>query len=117
MRGIPLWFAPPPDTKLCPVCGIILRFHDVPGSFVPARFVAVELLLWGAIALGLTFLWAPRATSWIFLSLSIIGAAIWLRLRVRQRAEGEALLERRKYFCAQCRRRFEGSSLREIPSD
>lgn len=112
-----MWFAPPPDTKLCPVCGTILRFHDVPGPFAPARFVAVELLLWGAVALGLTFLLSSGGDSWLFAVLGIAAAATWLRLRAQQRADSEALLERRKYFCAQCRRRFEGSSLREIPSD
>ncbi len=110
-----MWFAVH-DAKLCPLCGNILRYRDVPESFSAGRFVATELLLWVALGFGLAFLYSPPGSGWLYAGLSFIIAAVWLRLRTRQRADGEALLERRQYFCAQCRRRFEGSGLREIPS-
>jgi hypothetical protein len=113
---IPVWFAAQPHAKFCPVCGNILRYRDVPESSVAARFVATELLLWVALGFGLAFLYAPTGSGWLYAGLGFITVAVWLRLRGRQRADGEALLERRQYLCAQCHHRFEGSALREIPS-
>ncbi|MDH3320976.1 MAG: hypothetical protein OEO84_14980 [Betaproteobacteria bacterium] len=79
--------------------------------------MATELLLWVALALGLAFLWAPPGGGLLYAGLGVVALTLWLRQRARQRTDGEALLERRQYYCAQCHHRFEGRSLREIPSN
>jgi hypothetical protein len=102
-----------PDAKLCPSCGFLLRHEDRPDpSFNAVRFVAIEMLLWGALALFLAFLWAGPDTSELYATLGIIAVAAWIYLRPRQRASGAALLARRRYHCTQCRRDFAAHEVR-----
>jgi len=101
------------DAKLCPSCGFLLRYEDSPDpSFSAVRFVAVEMLPWIALALFLAFLWGTPEASELYATLGIIAVAAWIYLRPRQRASGAALLERRRYRCAQCRRDFAAQELR-----
>jgi hypothetical protein len=100
--------------KPCPACGFLLRDTDPPDrSFDALRFVAVEILMWVALALLLAWLWAPPGAGEPFAVLAFLVLAAWLWLRPRHRAQGEALLARRQYFCAQCGRRFRGADLSE----
>jgi hypothetical protein len=98
--------------KPCPACGFLLRYEDPPdASFDALRFVAVQLLLWIALALFLGWLWAPAGENEIFGVLAFVALAAWFRLRPRARAQGEALLARRQYQCAGCGRRYSGAEL------
>ena len=100
------------DAKLCPTCGFLLRYEDPPDpGFSALRFVAVEMLLWAALALFLAFLFASPDTGEFYAILGIIALAAWIYLRPRQRARGAALLARRRYHCAQCRRDFTAQDL------
>ncbi|HSG75514.1 MAG TPA: hypothetical protein VLA30_05195 [Burkholderiales bacterium] len=95
------------EAKTCPACGFLLRYEDPPDpSFSAARYVAVELLLWVALACLLAFLWATPDTGEPYAVLAVIALAAWIYLRPRQRAQAAALLGRRRYRCAQCRRDF-----------
>ncbi|MEO8716919.1 MAG: hypothetical protein ABI423_01725 [Burkholderiales bacterium] len=101
------------DSKLCPSCGFLLRYEDPPDpSFGAVRFVAVEMLLWIGLVLFLAFLWADADTSELYATLAIIAVAAWIYLRPRQRRSGAALLARRRYHCAQCRRDFAAQELK-----
>ncbi len=101
------------DAKLCPSCGFLLRYEDPPDpSFSAVRFVAVATLPWIALALLLAFLWAPADTSELYAILGVVALAAWISLRTRQRASGAALLERRRYHCAQCRRDYAARELK-----
>ena len=100
------------EAKNCPACGFLLRYEDPPNaSFSAARYVAVELLPWAALACLFAFLWATAETSEWYALLAVIAAAAWIALRPRQRAQAAALLERRRYHCAQCRREFSAQDL------
>jgi len=100
------------DAKHCPTCGFLLRCEDPPApGFSAVRFVAVELLLWAALALFLAFLFAAPDRGEFYAILGIIALAAWIYLRPRQRAHGAALLARRRYHCAQCRRDFTAQDL------
>lgn len=101
-----------PEAKTCPACGFLLRYEDPPDpTFSAARYVAVQLLLWVALACFLAFLWATPETSELYAVLAIVALAAWIYLRPRQRAQAAALLERRRYHCAQCRRDFTAQEL------
>ena len=101
------------EAKTCPACGFLLRYEDPPdASFSAARYIAVEMLLWVALACVLAFLWATPETSELYAVLAIIAAAAWIRLRPRQRASAAALLERRRYHCARCKRDFSAQDLK-----
>lgn len=98
--------------KACPACGRLLRHEDPPaGSSRSLRFVAVELLMWATLALFLAFLWAPSAEKEALAFLAFAALCAWLWLRPRQRAQAAALLERRRYRCAQCKREYTGAEL------
>lgn len=100
------------DAKLCPACGFLLRYDDpADPSFSPLRYVLVELLLWAALTLFLAFLWASAETRELYAALALAALAAWFFLRPRQRASGAALLARRRYHCAQCRRDFAARDL------
>lgn len=100
------------DARLCPKCEFLLRYDDpADASFSAARYVLVELLLWAAIALFLAFLWAPAESRELYAALAIAALASWIYLRPRQRASAAALLERRRYYCAQCKRDFAARDL------
>jgi hypothetical protein len=101
------------EAKTCPACGFLLRYEDPPHtSFSAARYVAVETLLWAALAFLLAFLWATPETNELYAALALVAAAAWIYLRPRQRASAAALLERRRYHCAQCRREFSAQDLK-----
>jgi hypothetical protein len=104
------------SAKACPICGGILRFEDVPGSFAVGRYLAAEFTFWAAIALIFAFLYSPAGSGGLYLGLAAIAGAAWVMLRPQQRAHAKALLARRQYYCAQCRHRFKGSSLHQNPS-
>jgi hypothetical protein len=104
------------SAKSCPICGGILRFEDAPASFRTGRFLAAELTFWAAVILTFTFLYAPAGSGGLYLGLAAIAAAAWLMLRPQQRSQARALLARRQYCCAQCRRRFGGNDIHGIPS-
>ncbi|MEX0637912.1 MAG: hypothetical protein WD155_04170 [Burkholderiales bacterium] len=98
--------------KFCPHCGFLLRYEDPPNaSFSAVRYVLVELLLWVALALFFAFLWASAETSELYAVLAFIAVAAWIYLRPPQRASAAALLERRRYHCAQCKRDFSAQDL------
>jgi len=99
--------------KSCPHCGFLLRYEDpTDASFSAVRYVAVEMLLWAALACFFAFLWATPETSELYAVLAIIALAAWITLRPRQRASAAALLERRRYHCAQCKRDFSAQDLK-----
>lgn len=101
------------EAKTCPACGFLLRYEDPPhAAFSAARYVAVEMLLWVALAFLLAFLWATPETSELYAVLAIVAFVAWLALRPRQRAQAAALLERRRYHCAQCGRDFSAQDLK-----
>jgi hypothetical protein len=75
------------------------------------RYVLVEMLLWAALVLFLAFLWADAETRELYAALALVVLAAWLALRPRQRASGAALLARRRYHCAQCKRDFAARDL------
>ncbi len=98
------------DAKTCPACGFLLRYEDAPGGAL--RYILVDLLRWAALALFFAFLWAgAEAREW-YAALAFVAFAAWLALRPRQRAQAAALLERRRYHCAQCRREFSAQDLK-----
>jgi hypothetical protein len=100
------------DAKLCPACGFLLRYDDpADPSFSAVRYVLVEMLLWAALVLFLAFLWADAETRELYAALALVVLAAWLALRLRQRASGAALLARRRYHCAQCKRAFAARDL------
>ena len=97
----------------CPHCGFLLRYADPPdAAFSAVRYVLVELLFWVALALFFAFLWASAETSELYAVLALIALAAWIALRPRQRASAAALLERRRYHCAQCKRDFSAQDLK-----
>ena len=99
--------------KTCPACGFLLRYEDPPdASFSAARYVAVEILLWVALAFLLAFLWAAPEKSELYALLALVAVIAWVYLRPRQRAQAAALLERRRYHCAQCKRDFSAQDLK-----
>jgi len=105
------------DAKPCPSCGFLLRYEDpLDPSFSAARYIAVEMLLWVALAFVLAFLWATPESSELYAVLAVVAAAAWIYLRPRQRAQAAALLERRRYHCAQCKRDFSAQDLK-APGD
>ena len=98
--------------KPCPACGFLLRYDDPPGDSTSAlRFVAVQLLAWIAVALFLAWLWAPTGDGEVYALLAFAALVAWLALRGRAGAQGESLLARRQYHCAQCGRRYTGAKL------
>jgi hypothetical protein len=100
--------------KPCPNCGFLLRYEDPPEQPAEAlRFVAVQVLLWIAVALLLAGLWAPAEMSEPYALLGFAALGAWLWLRPRQRARGRAFLGRRRYLCAQCGRRYTGADFEE----
>lgn len=105
------------DAKLCPGCGFLLRYDDPPHpSFNALAYVAVDVLPWAALSLSIACLSAPPDTSELHGALAAVAIAAWLWLRPRQRARAAALLERRRYHCAQCKRTFLGNDLRAAAS-
>jgi hypothetical protein len=100
------------DAKLCPHCGFLLRYEDPPDpSFGALRYVGIELLPWAALALFLAALWGPDdVKEWTY-ALAFAVAAAWLWQRPKQRARTRALLARRRYSCAQCKREYTGADL------
>jgi hypothetical protein len=102
------------NAKGCPSCGNGLRRTDMPDFATVARHVAVDLLLWAAVALVLAFLGSPRGEGELYAVLAIIAVVVWLRLRPLQRAARQAFAERAQYHCETCNRRFEGEGLREV---
>ncbi len=104
------------DAKLCPKCGFLLRYDDPPDAASGAlRYILVDMLRWAALALFLAFLWAGAETRELYAALAVIAFIAWLALRPRQRARGAALLERRRYHCAQCKREFAARDLTDGP--
>lgn len=100
------------EAKTCPACGFLLRYEDPPDpAFSAARYVAIELLRWVALACFLAFLWATPDARELYGFLAIVALAAWIALRPRQRAQAAALLERRRYHCPQCRRDFTAQDL------
>lgn len=98
--------------RFCPHCGFLLRHEDPPDpSFDALRHVAVEMLLWVALALAFAFLWGPSDVSEWYGALALAAFAAWLWQRPAQRARTAALLKRRRYRCAQCKREFTGAEL------
>lgn len=105
------------DAKSCPVCGFLLRFEDPPdSSFSAPRHLAVELLFWAALALFLAFLWATADSRELYAALAFAALIAWAAGRGRQQAAGNALLARRQYHCAKCKRNFAGQDLDASPS-
>lgn len=105
------------EAKTCPDCGFLLRYEDPPdASFSAARYVAVETLLWAALAFLLAFLWATPETNELYAALALVAVIAWVYLRPRQRAQAAALLERRRYHCARCKRDFSARDLK-APGD
>jgi hypothetical protein len=102
------------NAKVCPGCGNGLRRTDMPDFATVAGHVAVDLLLWAAVALVLAFLGSPRGAGELYAVLAIIAIVVWLRLRPLQRAARQAFAERAQYHCETCNRRFEGQGLREV---
>ena len=100
------------DAKLCPHCGFLLR-HEDPGdpSFGALRYVGIELLPWAALALFLAALWGPADVKEWYYALAFAVAVAWLWQRPKQRARTQALLARRRYVCAQCKREYTGAEL------
>jgi hypothetical protein len=100
------------DAKTCPVCGFLLRYEDPPDpSFSALRHIAVELLLWAALALLFAFLWAPPEVNEWYAALGLAALCAWLWQRPRQRAQAAGLLLRRRYRCAQCKLDFQAGDL------
>ncbi len=102
------------NPKACPSCGNVLRRTDMPDFATVARYVAVELLLWTAVALVLAFLGSPRGEGELYAVLATMTLVVWLFLRPLQRAARQAFAERAQYRCETCNRRFEGEGLREV---
>lgn len=98
------------DAKTCPACGFLLRYEDLPDAGT-LRYILVDLLRWAALALLFAFLWAGAETRELYAALAFVAFAAWLALRPRQRAHAAALLERRRYHCAQCKRDFPAHDL------
>lgn len=96
------------DARICPNCASALRRTDLPDFSTVAGYVGVELLFWGALALMLAFLVAPRADREWYGALAAIAIVAWMLLRPRQRAARDAFLERARYHCETCNRHFEG---------
>lgn len=100
------------DARLCPHCGFLLRYEDPPDpSFGALRYVALELLAWAALALFLAALWGPAEVKEWYGAAALAAFGAWLWQRPRQRARARALLSRRRYFCAQCKREYTGADL------
>lgn len=100
------------DAKLCPHCGFLLRYEDPPDpSFSALRVVVVDLLAWAALALALAALWGPAAVKEWYVAGAFVCAAAWLWQRPVRNARARALLERRHYRCAQCKREYTGADL------
>jgi hypothetical protein len=102
------------NAKVCPGCGTALRRTDIPDLVTVARHIAVDLVFWAAVALGLAFLIAPRGAGELYAALATVAAVVWLRLRPLQLAARRAFAERAQYLCETCQRRFEGDDLREV---
>ncbi len=102
------------NTKACPVCGSVLRRTDMPDFATVVRYVAVELLLWTAVALVLAFLGSPRREGELYALLATMTFVVWLFLRPLQHAARHAFAERAQYHWETCNRRFEGDALREV---
>jgi len=101
------------EAKNCPVCGFLLRYEDPPDAAAGAvRYILVDMLRWAALVLFLAFLWAGAETRELYAALAVVAAAAWIALRPRQRAHAAALLERRRYHCAQCKRDFSAQDLK-----
>jgi hypothetical protein len=98
------------DARSCPACGFLLRYEDPPDAGA-VRYILVDLLRWAALVLFFAFLWAGAETRELYAALAFIAFAAWLALRPRQRAHAAALLERRRYHCAQCKRDFPARDL------
>jgi len=100
------------DARPCPHCGFLLRYEDPPdASFSALRYVAVELLAWAALAFFLAALWSPADVKEWYGAAALAAFAAWLWQRPAQRARARALLERRRYRCAQCGREYSGAEL------
>ncbi|MGH8681625.1 MAG: hypothetical protein ACREVS_11135 [Burkholderiales bacterium] len=102
------------SAKVCPSCGNVLRRTDMPDFATVARYVAVELVFWTAVALALAFLGSPRGEGEPYAALAAMAIVVWLFLRPLQRAACQAFAERAQYHCEMCNRRFEGDGLREV---
>lgn len=98
------------DAKICPACGFLLRYEDLPDAGA-VRYILVDLLRWAALVLVLAFLWAGAETRELYAALAFVAFAAWLALRPRQRAHAAALLARRRHHCAQCKRDFPAHDL------
>ncbi len=103
-----------PMAKRCPDCDGLLRMHDDPAAFPGGRYLAVQLVMWLAVVLGLTWLLAPAGEGEIYAGLAFAAGVAWWLMWPRQRADGEALLARRQYHCVDCGQRFEGNALRRL---
>jgi hypothetical protein len=99
------------DARSCPACGFLLRYEDPPDAGA-VRYILVDLLRWAALVLFLAFLWAGAETRELYAAFAFVAFAAWLALRPRQRAHAAALLERRRYHCAQCKRDFSAQDLK-----
>lgn len=86
----------------------------MPDFATVARYVAVELLFWTAVALALAFLGSPRGDGEAYAALAVMAVVVWLFLRPSQLAARQAFAERARYHCETCNRRFEGDDLREV---
>ena len=102
------------NAKACPSCANVLRRTDMPDFGTVARYVAVELVFWTAVALVLAFLASPRREGELYAVLATMAIVVWLCLRPLQRAARLAFAERAQYHCETCNRRFEGDDLREV---
>jgi hypothetical protein len=102
------------NAKVCPSCGNVLRRTDLPDFATVARYVAVELVFWTAVALVLAFLGSPRGEGELYAVLATMAIIVWLFLRPLQRAARQAFADRAQYHCETCNRCFEGDGLREV---
>lgn len=96
------------DVKGCPKCGVILRPYLVASHGTAAQHVLVVFLFWGAAALWIGWLNAPRGGGELYVLLATLGTIAWVRIFARLRALRRAGVDRRRYFCERCGRHFEG---------
>lgn len=89
--------------KACPNCGSAVRRIDFPDFATVAFHVAVELLLWAAVALVLAYLAAPRGEGEWHAGLAALAIFAWLLLRPRQLAARRAFQDKARYHCETCR--------------
>ena len=88
------------DAKLCPRCGNLLRFYEVPGMILDTRHFFSEIVFWSVLALILAMLWSSTSTDERLLELVVL--VTWLVWRRLPSSSNEAPAEDRRYFCEMC---------------